>query len=125
MPRLYSPFTGSSLKQPPTRWPLGCADEHARWPPRCAAPAEAERCVLWRRELWEFMQPCLAGSVCVNHLGREVDLKGVVPIHGLLQCFNLRRGNVPEHDMVVRIGHARMPIIVVDVDVVHFCRRAV
>jgi hypothetical protein len=39
----------------------------------CTAPAEAEKCVRWARELWEAMQPCLTGSVYVNNLGREAD----------------------------------------------------
>jgi len=39
----------------------------------CTAPAEAEKCVRWARELWEAMQPCLTGGVYLNYLGQEAD----------------------------------------------------
>ena len=39
--------------------------------------------------------------------------------HGSLQGLNLLRRDVPEHNMVVRIGHSCMSIIVIDIDVVH------
>ena len=39
----------------------------------CAAPAEAETCARWARELWEAMQPCLTDRVYVNYLGQEAD----------------------------------------------------
>jgi hypothetical protein len=40
--------------------------------------------------------------------------------HGSLQYFDLCRGDVPEHYVVVRIGHPWMPIVIINVDVVHF-----
>ena len=39
----------------------------------CAAPAEAETCARWARELWEAMQPCLTDRAYVNYLGQEAD----------------------------------------------------
>jgi hypothetical protein len=66
----------------------------------CTAPAKAEKCVRWARDLWEAMQPCLNGS---------------------LQYFDLCRGDVPKYNMIVRIGHPWMSIIEIDVNVVHFC----
>ena len=39
----------------------------------CAAPAEAETCARWARELWEAMQPYLTDRVYVNYLGQEAD----------------------------------------------------
>jgi hypothetical protein len=43
---------------------------------------------------------------------------------GSLQDFDLRKADVPEHGRVVRIGYSWMPIIVLDVDVVHLCLHA-